>query len=64
MKRSVTVSKKRPEHWSEGPDLGRHETSFGFTDIEEKGREITSKTLPHGPKPVAVPSKRKHRRPA
>lgn len=57
------VYKARPAHWAEGPEVGRHETSWGICDLEEKGREITTKWILNGPKPVQVRSKRKHRRP-
>lgn len=61
MKRRGVYFKKRPAHWPETAEVGRHETGFGFMDIEEKGRELTSKTLPHGPKPVEMRAKAKYR---
>ena len=61
MRRRGQMFKRRPAHWADGPELGRHETSFGMMDIEEKGRELSSRTLPHGPKPVQMRSKQKYR---
>ena len=60
---SIAITKVRPAHWGDGPELGRHETSWGICDLEEKGREVTTKWIVNGPKPVQVRSKRKHRRP-
>ena len=70
---SIRISKQRPADWPEGPEVGRHlctvidddlnTVGWGICDIEEKGREITTKWLVNGPKPVKVASKRKHRRP-
>lgn len=69
--RRATVSKTRPEHWADEPELGRHLCTtideqlnivgWGVCDIEEKGREITTKWYINGPAPVPMTLKRKYR---
>ncbi len=61
MRRRAEIYKRRPDWWQDGPELGRHETAFGLVDIVERGRELTSTTLPNGPKPVPMRAKAKYR---
>lgn len=59
MKRTITVSKTRPDDWPEGTETGTHQTTFGPLTITEKGISTTAYT---GPPPVRMTAKKKHRR--
>ena len=61
MKRRAQIHKSRPAHWADSPEVGRHSHLFGITDLVERGRELSSTTLPNGPKPVPMRSKQKYR---
>lgn len=59
MKRTITVSKTRPDDWPEKPEVGTHDTPFGTLTVTEKGLSTTAYT---GPPPAHMTAKKKHRR--
>lgn len=59
MRRTITVSKTRPAHWPEEPEVGTHETPYGTYTLTDKG---VATTAPNGQPPVHMTAKKKHRR--
>lgn len=59
--RRATVTKTRPDHWADSPELGRHDRPFGVCTVEEKGRDVVTVWTVDGLPPVRMPAKAKYR---